>query len=103
MVSYDQIQDSNIHMKLSIRSDETKYPIILPKKHPVTELIVKYHHETEGHEMGLNYTWIIFARSMWLYMLEKQSRKLSKNVLSVGYDSEENQLHSKWPPYLPYD
>ena len=83
--------------------DETKYPIILPKKHPVMELIVKYHHETEGHEMGLNYTWIIFARSMWLYMLEKQSRKLSKNVLSVGYDSEENQLHSKWPPYLPYD
>lgn len=56
MVSYDQIQDSNIQMKLSIRSDETKYPIILPKKHPVTELIVKYHHETEGHEMGLNYT-----------------------------------------------
>ena len=34
--------------------EETKYPIILPKKHPVTELIVKYHHETEGHEMGLN-------------------------------------------------
>ena len=37
-------------------TDETKYPIILPKKHPVTELIVKYHHETEGHKMGLNYT-----------------------------------------------
>ena len=36
--------------------EETKYPIILPKKHPVTELIVKDHHETEGHEMGLNYT-----------------------------------------------
>ena len=34
--------------------DETKYPIILPKKNPVTELIVKYYHETEGHEMGLN-------------------------------------------------
>ena len=30
-------------------------------------------------------------------MLEKQSRKLSKNSLSVGYDSEENQLLSKWP------
>ncbi|XP_015747380.1 PREDICTED: uncharacterized protein LOC107327142 [Acropora digitifera] len=32
--------------------DETKYPIILPKKYPVTELVVKYHHETE---LGLNY------------------------------------------------
>ena len=36
--------------------DETKYPIILPKKQPVTELVVKYHHETEGHELSLNYT-----------------------------------------------
>lgn len=33
--------------------EETKFPIILPKNHPVTKLIVKYHHEKEGHEMGL--------------------------------------------------
>ena len=33
-----------------------KYLIVLPKKHAVSEPIVKYHHETEGHEMGLNYT-----------------------------------------------
>ena len=37
-------------------AEETKFPIILPKKHPVTRLIVKYHHEIEGHEMGVNYT-----------------------------------------------
>ena len=36
--------------------DETKFPIILPKNHVVTKLIVKYHHETEGHEMGVNFT-----------------------------------------------
>ena len=36
--------------------NRVKYPVILPKKHPVTELIVKYHHEKEGHQMGLNYT-----------------------------------------------
>jgi hypothetical protein len=36
--------------------NRVKYPIILPKKHPVTELIVKYHSEKEGHQMGLNYT-----------------------------------------------
>ena len=35
---------------------ETKFTIILPKKHPVTRLIVKYDHEIEGHEMGVNYT-----------------------------------------------
>jgi len=36
--------------------DDVKYPIILPKGHAVTKLIVKYHHETEGHVMGVNYT-----------------------------------------------
>ena len=42
------------------RSDDlaadTKFPIILPKKHHVTQLIVKYHHEMESHKMGVNYT-----------------------------------------------
>lgn len=37
-------------------SDEVKYPIILPKKHVVTRLIVKYNHESEGCRMGINYT-----------------------------------------------
>ena len=37
-------------------SEETKFPIILPKDHPVTKLIVKYYHEKEGHEMGINFT-----------------------------------------------
>jgi hypothetical protein len=37
-------------------TDEVKFPIILPKRHPVTKLIVKYHHESEGHRMGLNFT-----------------------------------------------
>ena len=36
--------------------EETKFPIILPKNHIVTRLIVKYHHENEGHEMGVNFT-----------------------------------------------
>ena len=36
--------------------EEIKFPIILPKNHIVTKLIVKYHHEQEGHEMGVNFT-----------------------------------------------
>ena len=35
---------------------EVKCPIILPKRNQVTALIVKYYHESEGHQMGLNYT-----------------------------------------------
>ena len=35
---------------------EIKFPIILPKKHSVTQLIIKYHHELDCHEIGVNYT-----------------------------------------------
>ena len=35
---------------------EVKCPIILPKRDQVTGLIVKNYHESEGHQMGLNYT-----------------------------------------------
>ncbi|KAL9987286.1 hypothetical protein ACROYT_G001568 [Oculina patagonica] len=37
-------------------SDDVKFPIILPKRNHVTRLIVQYHHESEGHQMGVNYT-----------------------------------------------
>ena len=36
--------------------DDVKFPIILPKRNNVTRLIVKYHYESEGHRMGVNYT-----------------------------------------------
>ena len=36
-------------------SNDVKFPIILPKRNHVTRLIVK-HHESEGHQMGVNYT-----------------------------------------------
>ena len=53
----DGILRSNTILRYSNNlPDETKYPINLPKKLPVNELIAKYHHETEGQEMGLNYT-----------------------------------------------
>ena len=34
---------------------EVKCPIILPKRNQVTGLIVKYYHESEGHQMGGNF------------------------------------------------
>lgn len=35
---------------------ETNFPIIITKKHPVTQLIVKCYHEMDCHETGVNYT-----------------------------------------------
>ena len=35
-------------------SYEVKCPVILPNRNPVTRLIVKYYHESEGHRMLIN-------------------------------------------------
>ena len=56
-IMYKGLLRSNTRLRYSEElTDSVKYPIILPKRHPVTQLIVKYHHETEGHEMGVNFT-----------------------------------------------
>ena len=50
---------SNTRLQVRHADDLTydqKCPIILPKRNHVTRLIVKYYHELEGHQMGLNYT-----------------------------------------------
>ena len=53
----DELLRSNTRLWYSEElSEEVKYPIILPKRHPVTKLIVKHHHESEGHRMGVNFT-----------------------------------------------
>ena len=53
----DGLMRCNTRLRYSVElTDNVKYPIILPKRHPVTQLIVRYHHEREGHEMGVNFT-----------------------------------------------
>ena len=54
---YGRLLRSNTRLRYSDDlPEETKFAIILPKNHIVTKLIVKYHHEREGHEMGVNFT-----------------------------------------------
>ena len=46
----DGLMRCNTRLRYSVElTDNVKYPIILPKRHPVTQLIVRYHHEREGH------------------------------------------------------
>ena len=57
---------------------DSKYPVLLPHQHPVTDLLIKFFHEKEGHmgsnhviaEMNRNY-WIIKARSAVKGVLNK--------------------------------
>lgn len=58
--------------------DETKFPIILPKNHIVTKLIVKYHHETEGREMGVNFTLNNFREKYFVAQGRQQVKRCIK-------------------------
>ena len=58
-VLVNDILRSNTRLQVRHADDLTydeKCPIILPKRNHVTRLIIKYYHELEGHQMGLNYT-----------------------------------------------
>ena len=55
-------------------SKDVKFPIILPKKNHVTNLVVKYHHESEHHEMGVNFT-INHLREKYLVVHARQEVK----------------------------
>ena len=54
--------------------NSVKYPVIFPKKHPVTKLIIKYHHEKEGHQMGLNYT-LNHLRERYIIVYARETAK----------------------------
>lgn len=59
---YGGLLQSNTRLRYSdYLSEETKFPLILPKTHIVTRLIVKYHHEKEGQEMGVDF----FSKKMY--------------------------------------
>ncbi|CAH8432098.1 unnamed protein product [Schistosoma bovis] len=44
---------------------EQKHPIILPSKHPITELIIHYYHQAEGH-MGVYHTLSALHKKYWI-------------------------------------
>ena len=72
-------------------SDETKlFPIILPKRHAVTELVVKYHHKVEGHEMGVNFTITTvfnFTRPLGVFHQKKTVFRLP-SIIDTIYGNE---------------
>jgi len=45
---------------------DVRYPIILPRKHWVTKLIVKHHHELGNHNAGTNQTLCSLSARFWI-------------------------------------
>ena len=76
---------------------EIKFPIILPKKHPVTKLIVKYLHELDCHEMGVNYT--LSPSGKVPRNLQSSGRGVYQAVTGARDASGYIQLNSRWLRY----
>ena len=51
--------------------NDVQFPIILSKRNHVTRLVVKYHHESEGHQMGVNY----YLREKYLVIHVREEAK----------------------------
>ncbi|XP_064638261.1 uncharacterized protein LOC135494279 [Lineus longissimus] len=47
-------------------SEEEKYPIIMPRKHPVSQLLVKRAHDAVGHPVGRDATMVELRRKYWV-------------------------------------
>ena len=44
---------------------EAKFSLLLPHSHPVTDLLIKFHHEKEGH-LGVNHVLADLNRTFWI-------------------------------------
>ena len=83
--SNTRLRHSNDH------PNDVKFPIILPKRNHVTRLIVKYHHESEGHQMAVNYT-MNHLREKYLVI------HVREEVKRVNRDCRECARHFKVQP-----
>ena len=57
------------------RSDDTRFPIILPRGHWVTKLIVKNYHERGNHAAGVNFIFCQLSERFWIIAARKEIRE----------------------------
>ena len=56
-------------------SHDARFPIILPRKHQVTKLIVKYFHEEGNHASGTNQTLAVLSTRFWIISGREEIRE----------------------------
>ncbi|XP_071963874.1 uncharacterized protein [Antedon mediterranea] len=62
-------------------SYDVRYPIILPRKHHVTKLIVKMYHELGNHVIGTNHTLSLLSEKYWVQAAREEIRECEKNCM----------------------
>ena len=78
---------------------EIKFPFILPKKHPITQLIVKYHQKLDCHEMDVNYTLNHLCEKYHVIHSRQEVKRCIQNCHSGRDASRYIQLNSRWLCY----
>ena len=77
---------------------EVKCPIILPKRNHVTRLIVKNYHESEGHQMGLNYA-INHLREKYLVVhVREQVKRVMRECFECARRFRSKPAHQQMAP-----
>ena len=59
-------------------SHDARLPIIFPRKHQVTKLIVKYFHEEGNHASGTNQTLAVLSTRFWIISGREEIREWKK-------------------------
>ena len=78
---------------------DVKCPIILPKRNHVTGLIVKYYHELEGHQMGLNFTIKNHVREKYLLVhVREQVKRVMRECFECARQFRSKPAHQQMAP-----
>ena len=84
-------------------ADDHKAEYPLPKNHIVTNLIVKYHHETEGHEMGVNFTLNHLREKYFVVQGRQQVKRCIKECAECNRRFRAVPQNSRWHHYPQFD
>ena len=80
---------------------EAKQPLLMLKNHPVTDLLIKRHHEKEGH-MGVNHVLADVNKRFWIVSGRSAARRVLDSC-SVCRFWKAREGSNKWETYLPQE
>lgn len=87
-------------LRRALINSDAKHPVILPKKHHVVKLIVKYYHDMSGHS-GLEYTLSLARQRYWII----NARPTVRRILNECFSCRKRQapVGQQKMPNLPED
>ena len=69
---------------------DTCFPIVLPRKHHVTKLIVRRYHEVNNHAAGTNHLLSIISNKYWILNTCEEIREMEKEYVKCARQKAKN-------------